>query len=102
MDSFIRLLATISQKGGKVPLSTVHWVLALNRQMVLGDKLDQGIKLELVGMVGSHKLGLPLTAYNAVHDTTEAVVQWIGKTVHGVASWAFRGLFGSEPGSVLV
>lgn len=97
MDSFIRLLATISQKGGKVPLSTVHWVLALNRQMVLGDKLHQGIKLELVGMVGSHKLGLPLTAYNAVHDTTEAAVHAVGKAVHGVASWAFRGLFGGEP-----
>lgn len=97
MDSFIRLLAAISQKGGKVPLSTVHWVLALNRQMVLGDKLDQGIKLELVGMVGAHKLGLPLTAYNAVHDTTEAAVQWVGKVGHGIASWAFRGLFGGEP-----
>jgi hypothetical protein len=99
MDGFIRLLAAISQKGGKVPLSTVHWVLALNRQVVLGEKLDQDIKLDLVGVVASHKLGLPLTAFNAVHDTTEAAFKWIAKVGHGIASWALEGLFGPEEGT---
>lgn len=93
MDRFIRLLAAISQKGGKVPLATVHWVLALNRQVSLGDKLDQGIKLEVAGMVANHKLGLPLSAYNLVHDTTEAALDLLGDMTHGLARWALPFLF---------
>jgi len=93
MDRFIRLLAAISQKGGQVPLSTVHWVLALNRQVALGDKLGQGIKLQVAGMVANHKLGLPLAGYNLVHDTTEATLDWLGEMTHGFARWAVPSLF---------
>ncbi|MBT9585225.1 hypothetical protein IV102_17910 [bacterium] len=88
MDCFIRLLAVISQKGGKVPLSTVHWVLALNRQYVLGEKLKQGIKAQLVGMVLNHKLGLSLKTYNMAHDTAVASLKLAGSVAHGLVGWA--------------
>ena len=90
MDSFIRLLAAVSQKGGKVPLSTVHWVLALNRQFVLGAKLDQPIEKEVVGMVVNHKLGLKLGSYNTIKGATEKVTQWAGNIGHCLGSWAFK------------
>jgi hypothetical protein len=97
MDAFIRLLAVISQKGGKVPLSAVHWVLALNRQFVLGDKLDQSIKAEVVGMVVNHKVGLPLGVYNTVHDTTDKAIQWTGNVAHCLGAWAFPSHFAAKP-----
>ncbi len=97
MDAFIRLLAVISQKGGKVPLSAVHWVLALNRQFVLGDKLDQSIKAEVVGMVVNHKAGLPLGVYNTVHDTTDKAIQWTGNVAHCLGAWAFPSHFAAKP-----
>lgn len=90
MDSFIRLLAAVSQKGGKVPLSTVHWVLALNRQFVLGAKLDQPIEKEVVGMVVNHKLGMKLGSYNTIKGATEKVTQWAGNIGHCLGSWAFK------------
>jgi hypothetical protein len=96
MDAFIRLLAVISQKDGKVPLSTVHWVLGLNRQFVLGDKLEQSIKAEVVGMVVNHKLGLPLRVYNIVHDTTDKVLEWTGNVAHSLGAWAFSAIFGPK------
>lgn len=85
MDVFIRLLALVSGKGGKIPLSTVHWVLAMNRQLVLGEKVDQSIKAQLVGMVVNHRLGLGLGAFNAVQASIEKVGQWTGSLVGGVA-----------------
>ena len=96
MDCFIRLLAAISQKGGKVPLSTVHWVLALNRQIVLGDKVGQGVKIQVGGMVANHKLGMPLTTYNLAHDTAVSTVRWVGGLAHGLVAWALPGMFDEE------
>ncbi|MBN9415787.1 MAG: hypothetical protein J0I12_10150 [Candidatus Eremiobacteraeota bacterium] len=73
MDKFIHLLSLLARNGADVPISTVHWVLAMNRQLVLGEKLDQSIKGQLVGMVINHKLGLPLGVYNTVFAANEKV-----------------------------
>lgn len=85
MDMFIRLLALVSEKGGEVPLSTVHWVLALNRQVVLGEKLDQSVQAQVVGMVLSHRLGMGLGVFNTVQAAGEKVAQWTSSLVSGVA-----------------
>ncbi len=85
MDTFIRMLSMISEKGGHVPLSTVHWVLALNRMLVLGDKLDQSIKGQMVGMVVNHRLGLGLGVFNTVHAASEKVAQWGSSLASGIA-----------------
>ncbi len=87
MDKFIRLLSLVSEKGGEVPLSTVHWVLALNRQMVLGEKLDQGIKGEVIGMVLNHRVGLPLSVYNTAQATLETAGRVAGSVISGIAGF---------------
>lgn len=73
MDKFIHLLSLLARSGADVPISTVHWVLAMNRQLVLGEKLDQSIKGQLVGMVVTHKLGLPLGVFNTIYAANEKV-----------------------------
>lgn len=87
MDKFIRVLSLVSERGAKVPLSTVHWVLALNRQLVLGAKLDQGIKAQMVGMVINHRLGLPLTTYNALQAAGQKAVEIGSAIVGGIAGF---------------
>jgi hypothetical protein len=87
MDQFIRLLSLISSKGGKVPLSVVHWVLALNRQYVLGEKLDQGIKAQVVGLVVNKRLGLPLSVYNTVQAAGQKAVEIGSAIVGGIAGF---------------
>jgi hypothetical protein len=74
MDCFIHLLSTISQAGAEVPLSTVHWVLGLNRQMALTEKIGKPIDKQVRNMVINHKIGLPLGVYNTAHETKEAAV----------------------------
>lgn len=95
MDKFIRVLSLVSERGGKVPLSTVHWVLALNRQLVLGAKLDQGIKAQMIGMVVNHRLGLPLTVYNTVQAAGQKAVE-IGSAIVGGIAGFVTGWFSDE------
>lgn len=75
MDCFIHLLSAISQSGADVPLSSVHWVLGLNRQMALTEKIGKPIDREVRNMVINHKVGLPLGFYNFAHGTKEATVK---------------------------
>ncbi|MBX3168464.1 MAG: hypothetical protein KF760_13685 [Candidatus Eremiobacteraeota bacterium] len=99
MDKFIHLLSLLARNGADVPISTVHWVLAMNRQLVLGEKLDQSIKGQLVGMVVNHKLGLPLGVFNTVYAANEKVKD----LATGLLRWALpkheenKNLFKSVP-----
>ena len=43
IDCFIHLL---SRNGAKVPISSVHWVLGLNRQMALAEKIRDPIGVQ--------------------------------------------------------
>ncbi len=88
MDKFIHLLSLLARNGADVPISTVHWVLAMNRQLVLGEKLDQSIKGQLVGMVANHKLGLPLGVFNTVYAANEKVKNMAVGLAHGLFGWA--------------
>jgi hypothetical protein len=88
MDMFVHLLSVLASKGADVPLSTIHWVLALNRQLVLGDKLHQSIKAQMVGMVLTHKMGMPLRVFNTVYAVNEKVKQWGASLGHCLGSWA--------------
>ena len=90
MDKFIHLLSLLARKGADVPISTVHWVLAMNRQLVLGEKLDQSIKGQLVGMVVNHKLGLPLGVFNTVYAVQEKVKNFAGGLAHSLIGWAIQ------------
>lgn len=87
MDLFIRLLALISENGAEVPLSTVHWILALNRQYVLGDKLDQSIKGQVVGLAVGHRLGVSLRTFNTAQAALAKAQQIASSVVSGIAGW---------------
>jgi hypothetical protein len=103
MDCFIHLLSKLSREGADVPLSTVHWILGINRQMALSEKIGQPIDKQVRNMVIAHKLKMPLGAYNAAHATKETAV-WLGEVavdtalkvgtglIHMVGGW-----FGWEP-----
>lgn len=103
MDCFIHLLSTLSSNGADVPLSSVHWILGVNRQMALGEKIGKPIDTQVRNMVLNHKVGLPLGVYNTAHASKETVV-WMANVaadtavnvtkslIHLVGGW-----FGWEP-----
>ena len=72
-----------------MPLSSVHWVLGVNRQMALSEKIGQSIDLQVKAMVLNHKVGLPLSVYNAGYGTKEATVR-IAKTTANLAVTAAK------------
>jgi hypothetical protein len=104
MDCFIHLLSALSRNGADVPLSSVHWVLGINRQMALSEKIGQPIDKQIRNMVINHKIGLPLGVYNTAHATKETAV-WMGKVAADTAvkvattiAHTIGGWFGWEPG----
>ncbi|MBT9586715.1 hypothetical protein IV102_25455 [bacterium] len=98
MDRFIHMLSLVSQKGADVPISSVHWVLGLNRQLALGKKLGQSVQSQVRNMVITHKVGLPLGVYNTAHAIKEKVTQWAGALAHCLVGWAFDGPANSVEG----
>lgn len=80
MDVFVRLLSAMSRSGFDVPLSTVHWVLAANRLIKLGEKVRLSPESSIKWMLGMRKLGLPLSTFNAVKSVTEKVAPSLMKT----------------------
>lgn len=89
MDIFIHLLSTVSRKGAKVPLSSVHWVLGVNRQLALGEKIGQPIDKQVRNMVITHKLWLPLGLYNAAHWAKEKSVALAVGIADRLSGWIF-------------
>ena len=65
MDCFIHLLSALSRSGADVPISSVHWVLGMNRQIALAEKIGDPIDSAVRNMVLNHKAGLPLSTFNA-------------------------------------
>ena len=88
MDCFIHLLSLISQHGSEVPISAVHWVLGLNRQIALGEKLGQSIHGQVRNMVINHKIGLPLGVYNVAHEAKGIAVRIGTALSHCLGAWA--------------
>ena len=88
MDCFIHLLSLISRKGADVPISSVHWVLGLNRQLALGKKLGQSIQGQVRNIVLTHKVGLPLGVYNTFHALGDKVKGWACSLGHALIGWA--------------
>ena len=68
MDCFIHLLSTLARNGAEVPISSVHWVLGMNRQIALAEKIGDPIDGAVRNMVLNHKAGLPLSTFNASYD----------------------------------
>jgi hypothetical protein len=65
MDVFVHLLAQLQKAGFEVPLPTVHWVLAANRLVKLGEKVRLSPETSLKWLIGMRKVGVPLAGFNA-------------------------------------
>lgn len=99
MDCFVHLLSLLSRNGAKVPISSVHWILGLNRQIALAEKIGDPIDDAVKKMVANHKAGLPLAAFNATYGSGARVAALGEQAVH-VANETARPLLGPAAGSV--
>jgi hypothetical protein len=93
MDCFIHLLSLLSRNGAKVPISSVHWVLGLNRQIALAEKIGDPIDEAVKKMVANHKAGLPLATFNATYGSG-AKIDAMGIQALHAASETARSLVG--------
>jgi hypothetical protein len=99
MDCFIHLLSLLSNKGAEVPISSVHWVLGLNRQMALAEKIGDPIDGAVKNMVLNHKAGLGLATFNASYGSGAKLVAMSKQAMYAAGETA-RSLVGSVAGSV--
>jgi hypothetical protein len=67
MDRFVKLISEMNLRGYEVPIAGVHWVMAANRQIALGEKI--GVRNEAIfkHLALSQKLGLGQKAFNQAH-----------------------------------
>lgn len=93
MDCFIHLLSLLSRNGAQVPISSVHWVLGLNRQMALAEKIGDPIDEAVKKMIANHKAGLPLSTFNASYGSG-AKATTMGVQAHHAATETVRSLVG--------
>lgn len=83
MDVFIHLLSLLNRSGHKVPIATVHWVMAMDRQMALGQKIDVPNEPMVRNLVMVSRFGGGFTQYNHAHLLKE-------RASHAVAAAAAR------------
>lgn len=68
IDIFIHLLSLLSVRGFEIPLPTVHWILAINRQAVLGAKIGRPLEGRLRRLVLARRFGVSLRNYNRLRS----------------------------------
>lgn len=83
MDVFTKLLGTVSEAGSDIPLPVVHWVLGMNRQVALGEKLGTPIEGKLKLLAGMRKTGGSLEAYNALRIAQRTPAQLLQGSILG-------------------
>lgn len=83
MDAFVRLLGLMERKGNPVPLGTVHWVLAMNRQRALGVKIGKPVDRALKGLILLRRLGGSLESYNHLRLAGRQLQQLAGSLIPG-------------------
>lgn len=93
MDCFIHLLSLLSRNGADVPISSVHWVLGINRQMALAEKIGDPIDGAIKNMIANHKAGLPLATFNASYGSGTKLAA-MGKQAVDTALNATRSVVG--------
>ncbi len=81
MDTFVHLISWLDRSGYQLPLSCVHWVLAANRAIILGEKVGIKTEAHFRDLVAMRKAGLPLGAANAAQPVLsfiERIYQNVG------------------------
>lgn len=83
MDAFVHLISMLERSGFSVPLSSVHWVLGVNRAVVLGDKIGVPLSKRYRDLLIASKLKVGLPTYNYLRSTWSAAADrvrgWFGK-----------------------
>jgi len=64
MGRFVKLVAKIRARGGRVPIGSVHWVMAVNRQLALSKKIGTHLNLKVGALLLASKLHVPMSTYN--------------------------------------
>lgn len=67
MDIFVQLLSMLSKKNVEIPISVIHWILGLNRQIMLGHKIGRPIENKIRNLLLTRALGGKLKTYNSAH-----------------------------------
>ena len=83
MDMFVHLLALMAQKGHKVPIAEVHWVMAMHRQVALGEKIAMPVESMIRNLLVVKKLGGNLRLYNTLHLAKESAQRLLGSLLPG-------------------
>lgn len=84
MDRFVRLASGLNQRGYKLPLSSVHWVLAANRAAKLGAKVGIPIERSYRNLLLADKVGISLGTYNHAAGFVRGVPEAKGRSRSGV------------------
>ena len=58
MGRFVKLVAKIRSRGGRIPIGAVHWVMAVNRQLALSEKIGTHLEWKVGVRLLASKLGL--------------------------------------------
>ncbi|MBI3288660.1 MAG: M48 family metalloprotease [Elusimicrobia bacterium] len=58
MGRFVKLVAMIRSRGGRIPIGAVHWVMAVNRQLALSEKIGTRLDWKIGARLWALKLGL--------------------------------------------
>lgn len=98
MDVFTKMLGTMTQHGAKIPLPVVHWVLGMNRQRSLGEKLDAPIDKKLRTLAAVRMTGGSLEAYNAMRIARRSPMQALRGGILGpMGAWVEKLLTEQNP-----
>lgn len=86
MDVFVHLVSLLQLSGFDVPLSSVHWVLGVNRAVVLGGKVGVSLESRYRDLLLSQKAGLDLGTYNAARALWGSAANWVQQISGGGAA----------------
>jgi len=86
MDVFIRLLSDANVNGYKIPISEIHWVLAVNRQIVLGEKIGIDNAAVFRNLIITRKLGLSEDVFLGARSATRAVKLTYEEAKRGISN----------------
>ncbi|MGE3974201.1 MAG: M48 family metalloprotease [Bdellovibrionales bacterium] len=74
MDRFVYLLGTLNQSGLSIPLSSIHWVLGVNRAIQLGRNIGFPAEQEIFGLILANKLGFRQKTFNKLRSMGERLL----------------------------
>ena len=73
MDRFIRLISFLERRGAVLDIAVVHWILGLNRLMVLEDKTGLSVQARVKYLLFARKMGIPLSVYRKIQKMYPAM-----------------------------